>query len=64
MGRLVTMRNHREGNESRPQGAVRRGEDDRRSAVQPSENPAPRSPDPDEDAVREGEEKLGYVKAY
>ena len=58
------MSTHREGNEPTPRGTARRGEDDRRSEVQPSDNPAPRSPEPDEDAVREGEEKLGYIKPY
>ena len=58
------MTNHREGNGPTLKGSAKRGEDDRRGEVQPSENPAPRSPEPDPDAVREGEEKLGYVKPY
>jgi hypothetical protein len=58
------MTNHKEENEPTLEGAGQRGEDDRRGEVKPSENPAPRSPDPDEDAVREGEEKLRYIKPY
>jgi hypothetical protein len=38
--------------------------DDRRSEVKPTDNPVPSSPEPDADAVREGEEKLGRVKPY
>lgn len=44
--------------------AGRRGEDDRRGAVNPAENPAPSSPPPDEDAIRKGEENLERVKPY
>jgi len=43
--------------------AQRRG-DDRRSEVKPTDNPVPNSPEPEEDAVREGEEKLSRVKPY
>lgn len=32
--------------------------DDRRRAVNPAESPVPQSPAPDEQAVRDGEEKL------
>ncbi len=38
--------------------------DDRRGDVKPSDNPRPSSPEPDADAVREGEEKLERVKPY
>lgn len=38
--------------------------DDRRSAVNPADNPRPSSPEADADAVREGEEKLDRVKPY
>lgn len=40
------------------------GNDDRRGTVRPTDNPAPRSPAADEDAVREGREKLDRVKPY
>jgi len=43
---------------------ARRGEDDRRGTVDPSQNPAPSSPAPDEEAVRKGEEALERVKPY
>ena len=46
------------------ESAKARGADDRRGEVNPAENPAPSSPAPDLDAVREGEEKLGRVKPY
>jgi hypothetical protein len=39
----------------------RRGDDDRRSRRNPAENPAPRSPDPEPDALRHGEEKLNRL---
>jgi hypothetical protein len=38
--------------------------DDRRSPVNPADNPRPSSPEPDADAVREGQEKLDRVKPY
>jgi hypothetical protein len=41
-----------------------RATDDRRGEVRPHEYPVPRSPETEEDAVREGEEKLGRVKPY
>jgi hypothetical protein len=41
-----------------------RGGDDRRGEVIPAEKPVPQSPEPEHDAVREGEEKLGRVKPY
>jgi hypothetical protein len=41
-----------------------RGEDDRKLPVDPAQNPAPSSPEPDERAVREGEETLERVKPY
>lgn len=44
--------------------AATRGRDDRRSTVNPADNPAPSSPQPDEEAVRKGEENLESVKPY
>ncbi len=44
--------------------AAKRGDDDRRGQVRPEDNPAPRSPEPDEQATRESEEKLDSVKPY
>jgi hypothetical protein len=38
--------------------------DDRRGPVKPTDNPVPSSPEPDREAVREGEEKLDRVKPY
>lgn len=38
--------------------------DDRRSAVNPADNPRPSSPEAEADAVREAEEKLDRVKPY
>lgn len=38
--------------------------DDRRSQVNPADNPRPSSPEPEADAVREGMEKLDRVKPY
>jgi hypothetical protein len=39
----------------------KRGEDDRRTATDPAQDPAPRSPAADQDAVRKGEENLHSV---
>jgi hypothetical protein len=44
--------------------ATRRGTDERREAVDPTHNPAPRSPEPDADAVKKGQETLERVKPY
>lgn len=41
--------------------AGQRGADDRRGEVNPADNPAPRSPQPDEEEIRRGEEKLDRV---
>jgi hypothetical protein len=38
--------------------------DDRRGSVKPTDNPVPSSPEADEQAVREGAEKLERVKPY
>jgi hypothetical protein len=46
--------------EARP----RRQGDDRRSRVNPSDNPVPNSPEADEEAVGKGEEILERVKPY
>jgi hypothetical protein len=40
------------------------GDDDRRGDRNPADSPAPRSPEPDADALREGEENLDRVKPY
>lgn len=50
--------------ESNAETAGTRGSDDRRSVVNPADNPAPSSPQPSVDAVREAEEKLDSVKPY
>jgi hypothetical protein len=57
------MSDQRERDESL-RGAPRRGDDDRRGQVKPNDNPAPRSPEADEEAIRQGEEKLDSVKPY
>jgi hypothetical protein len=44
--------------------AASRGTDQRRQAVNPTQNPAPRSPEPDREAIRKGEETLARVKPY
>lgn len=44
--------------------AGQRGTDERRQAVDPAQNPAPRSPGQDRDAVKKGEEILERVKPY
>ena len=44
--------------------AGRRGTDDRRGTVRPSDDPAPVSPPPDEEAVRKGQDVLERVKPY
>ncbi len=50
--------------ESNAEKAGTRGSDDRRSDVNPADNPAPSSPEPDRDAIRDGEERLDSVKPY
>jgi len=44
--------------------AGQRGTDDRRTAVRPGDDPAPVSPQPDDEAVRKGEDILERIKAY
>jgi hypothetical protein len=44
-----------------PSPASRRGQDDRRTEVNPADNPAPSSPDADTEAVRKGEASLDSV---
>jgi hypothetical protein len=44
--------------------AGRRGSDERRQPVDPAQNPAPRSPEPDQEAIRKSEETLERVKPY
>jgi hypothetical protein len=41
-----------------------RGADERRETVDPAKNPAPRSPEPDREAVEKGQEVLERVKPY
>lgn len=41
-----------------------RGADERRETVDPAQNPAPSSPEPDPKAVEKGEEILERVKPY
>jgi hypothetical protein len=41
-----------------------RGADERRGTVDPAQNPAPRSPEPDREALEKGEEILERVKPY
>lgn len=50
--------------ESTSESAAKRGKDDRRGTVDPAQNPAPSSPEPDHDAIRKGEEKLDRVNPY
>jgi hypothetical protein len=38
--------------------------DDRRGTVDPAKNPMPSSPEPNEQAVKEGEEILERIKPY
>ena len=47
-----------------PESSPARGGDDRRREVKPTDNPAPRSPEPEANSVREGEETLSRVKPY
>lgn len=44
-----------------PSETAKRGRDDRRGTVNPADNPAPSSPEPDKDALRKGEENLDRV---
>jgi hypothetical protein len=44
--------------------AARRGDDDRRGERNPADGPAPTSPEPEQEALRSGEEKLDRVKPY
>ena len=41
-----------------------RGTDERREPVDPVQNPAPTSPEPDREAVEKGQEMLERVKPY
>ena len=50
--------------QARDQAGGARKVDDRRGDVKPTDNPRPSSPEPEADAVREGEEKLERVKPY
>ncbi len=40
------------------------GRDDRRGTVNPNDRPVPSSPEPDEQALKKGEETLERVKPY
>lgn len=44
--------------------AGQRGTDERRDTVNPADNPAPRSPEPDRESIQKGEETLERVKPY
>jgi hypothetical protein len=44
--------------------AGQRGTDDRRTSVRPPDDPAPVSPQPDDEAIRKGEDILERVKPY
>ena len=46
------------------ESAGRRGTDDRRASVDPTDDPAPVSPEPDQDAIHRGEDVLERVKPY
>jgi len=46
------------------ESAGQRGSDDRRSTVRPGDDPAPVSPEPDGEAIRQGEAILERVKPY
>jgi hypothetical protein len=46
---------------SEKQSHPQRGEDDRRTGTDPAKNPAPRSPAPDHEAVRKGQENIESV---
>ncbi len=50
--------------ESTSDTSAARGSDDRRGDVNPADNPAPSSPEPDPEVVRRGEENLERVKPY
>jgi hypothetical protein len=47
-----------------PEATTRRGADERRGTVNPAHNPAPRSPEPDREAIEKGQETLERVKPY
>ena len=51
-------------NESAADVAGQRGRDDRKSEVNPAENPAPSSPEHDDEAVRKGEDSLNSVSPH
>ena len=55
---------HDETRETTGETAGRRGTDERREAVNPAQNPAPSSPEPDREALRHGVEILDRVKPY
>jgi hypothetical protein len=50
--------------QSTPEAAGRRGRDDRKGEVNPADNPAPSSPEHDDDAVRKGAERLNSVSPH
>jgi hypothetical protein len=54
----------RQNRQSTYESAGRRGTDDRRTPVSPSDDPAPVSPDPDREAIHKGEDVLERVKPY
>jgi hypothetical protein len=64
---MTTTPEHSSEDQDRPSigdTAGRRGTDERRETVDPSQNPAPSSPEPDREALEKGEETLERVKPY
>jgi hypothetical protein len=60
----MTQRDDTTQQSQHPEGNDPAAPDDRRSDVNPADNPRPSSPEADTDSVREGEEKLERVKPY
>jgi hypothetical protein len=56
--------NQDDARETTGETAGSRGTDQRREPVNPAQNPAPSSPEPDREALRKGEEILERVKPY
>jgi len=50
--------------DQQPGSGTARGADERRETVDPAQNPAPRSPEPDQEAIEKGEEILERIKPY
>jgi hypothetical protein len=62
----MTTTPHSQDDPSRTPGdtAGQRGTDERRETVDPAQNPAPRSPEPDREALEKGRETLERVKPH